>query len=219
MSFRLATIFYLFAVLAASLATFGAVGGSCAAAMLLAFWGGVIYARWPPVGRFGAVIVIRVVMALVALLLPAVQTARGAAQRSQCANNIKQIALALLNYHDTRRTYPPAYILNAAGKPMHSWRVMILPFLEETVLYQNYNMNEPWDGPNNSKLAVQIPNAYRCPTQKDDPNSNPLETNYFVVVGPGTVFPGRHPGRNPGTISDGTAHTIAVIEASGLGIN
>jgi prepilin-type processing-associated H-X9-DG protein len=156
---------------------------------------------------------------MAALLLPAVQSTRSAARRNQCANNLKQIAIALLYYHDKRFMYPPAYMADAAGKPMHSWRVLILPFLEELPLYQKYNMNEPWNGPNNSKLAAQVPDVYRCPSQKDQPNSDPSETNYFVVVGPETAFPGGSRGRSLSAIKDGTSNTIAVIEASGLDVN
>jgi len=86
---------------------------------------------------------------LVALLLPAVQSAREAARRAQCSNNLKQIALAFHNYHDTYRTFPPAYIPDEDGNPKHSWRVLILPFLEQRALYEQYNFDEPWDSPNN----------------------------------------------------------------------
>ena len=84
---------------------------------------------------------------LVALLLPAVQASREAARRAQCANNLKQIGLAFHNYHDAHKTFPPAYIPDKDGKPMHSWRVLILPYLEQQALYKRYNFDEPWDSP------------------------------------------------------------------------
>ncbi|MEZ6114117.1 MAG: DUF1559 domain-containing protein [Pirellulaceae bacterium] len=83
------------------------------------------------------------------MLLPAVQTAREAARRSQCSSNLKQIELALHNYHDTFKSFPPAYIADANGRPMHSWRVLILPFMEQRELYDQCRFDEPWDGPNN----------------------------------------------------------------------
>ncbi|MFN0054259.1 MAG: DUF1559 domain-containing protein, partial [Planctomycetales bacterium] len=73
---------------------------------------------------------------LAALLLPAVQQAREAARRTQCKNNLHQIGLALHNYHDAFNSFPPAYIPDASGRPMHSWRVLILPFLDQAPLYQ-----------------------------------------------------------------------------------
>src|SRR5438105_1376638 len=90
---------------------------------------------------------------LAALLLPLVSSARPAARRNACGNNMKQIELALLNYHDANKSFPPAYVADAEGKPMHSWRVLILPYLERNDLYQQYDFNEPWNGPHNSRLA------------------------------------------------------------------
>src|SRR4029453_12945484 len=74
----------------------------------------------------------------VALLLPAVQQAREAARRTQCKNNLKQIGLALHNYADVYGSFPPAYIADETDKPMHSWRVLILPFLDQDQLYKEY---------------------------------------------------------------------------------
>jgi hypothetical protein len=92
---------------------------------------------------------------------------------------------------------------------MHSWRVLILPYMEELVLFQKYNLNEPWDGPNNRKLSARIPELYRCPNQHDGSNANALETNYFVVVGPETMYPGGGSGRSIRNVKDGTARRTA----------
>jgi hypothetical protein len=67
---------------------------------------------------------------LICLLLPAVRSARGPARRAQCGNNLKQIALALLTYETVYHALPPAYTVDADGKPLHSWRTLILPYLE-----------------------------------------------------------------------------------------
>src|SRR5258707_9716343 len=85
-----------------------------------------------PQQQFTTVAVIGV---LVALLLPAVQAAREAARRNQSLNNLRQISIALQNYHDTRKTFPAHAIYSADGKPLLSWRVQILPFIEENPLY------------------------------------------------------------------------------------
>jgi prepilin-type processing-associated H-X9-DG protein len=216
-SFRLWTIFYVFALLAAAMATFGPAG-IVAAAIVVGFWGLLLYTKKPRSLVLSWLIVFCVFGVLAALLLPAISSARGAAQRSQCMNNLKQIQLAILNYEAAKRTMPPAYIADAQGRPIHSWRVLLLPFLGETALYNKYNFNEPWNGPNNSKLALQMPDAYRCPSHSHDRAVKSNETQYFAVVDPQSAWPGRN-GRQIREFSDGTSWTIMVLEASGLGVN
>jgi type II secretory pathway pseudopilin PulG len=164
------------------------------------------------------IVAIVIVWVLLALLLPAVSSAREAARRSQCQNNLKQIILALLNYESAYGRFPPAYVADASGKPVQSWRVLILPFLDERVLFQRYNANEPWNGPNNSKLAAEMPEVYRCPGQEVGTTTKSFETHYFAIVAPETGWPGIA-GRNIRQFSDGTAKTIMVIEATGLGVH
>lgn len=148
---------------------------------------------------------------LVALLLPAVQAAREAARRTQCNTNLRQIGLALQNYHDVHNTFPPAYIADANGKPMHSWRVLILPYMEQKPLYDRYNFDEPWDGPNNRQLADLVPPSYRCPADPAAPGSN--STNYAAITGPGTMFDGET-ATTIRSITDGTSNTIMVVETT-----
>ena len=151
---------------------------------------------------------------LAALLLPAVQAAREAARRAQCSNNLKQLGLAMHNYHDAYKSFPPAYIADENGTPMHSWRVLLLPYLEQSMLYEMYDFDEPWDGPNNSALAPLIARAYQCAS---DPNPG-TETNYVMIVGPGTLSDGT--GTNGfRDITDGSSNTIMLVEVTGSGIN
>jgi prepilin-type processing-associated H-X9-DG protein len=152
---------------------------------------------------------------LVALLLPAVNAAREAARRAQCSNNLKQIALALHNYHDTYKTLPPAYIPDKDGKPMHSWRVLILPFMEQQALYQQYRFNEPWDSPNNRMVADTAVRCFQCPSS---PGPNPTETHYMAVTGQGTVFEDAK-ACGFSQITDGTSNTIMVVEVHGTGVS
>ncbi|MBM4090163.1 MAG: DUF1559 domain-containing protein, partial [Planctomycetes bacterium] len=100
---------------------------------------------------------------LVALLLPAVQSAREAARRTSSSNNLKQIALAMHNYHDVYKKFPPRASLDANGKPLLSWRVHILPFVEEVALYEQFKLDEPWDSPHNSQLIDKMPRVYQNP--------------------------------------------------------
>lgn len=146
---------------------------------------------------------------LAALLSPAISVARAPARTAQCSNNMKQIMLALLNYHDTYQCFPPAYVADDDGRPIHSWRVLILPFCEQTMLYDQYRFDEPWDGPNNSQLAGKIGHwPFRCPSV---PSPDPAVTNYVLVTGDGTAWAnGRAPKLDEFT--DGPANTIVLVE-------
>lgn len=150
---------------------------------------------------------------LIALLLPAVQAAREAARRMSCSNNMKQIALAMHNYYDVHGSLPPAYLADKDGKPMHSWRVLILPYMQEQNLYDQYNFDEPWDSPNNLRVAEMMPRVYQCPS---DPVMG-TTTDYMVIVGKETPFDGAKPSKFD-EISDGTSNTIMVIEVKGSNV-
>lgn len=130
----------------------------------------------------------------------------------QCNDNMRHIVLALQNYHDVYRRFPPAYVADKDGKPMHSWRVLLLPFLEGKTLYDQYRFDEPWDGPNNRRLAAQMPLHYLCSTSGRDSIRPPL-TRYVAVVGPGTIWPGAASTRASDAV-DGTDRTILVVESS-----
>lgn len=144
---------------------------------------------------------------LVALLLPAVQAAREAARRSMSMNNMKQIALAMHNHHDTFKKFPPQAITDDAGKPLLSWRVKLLPYLEENNLYQQFHLDEPWDSPHNKQLIEQMPPTYARPNGEAGLGM----TNYLAPVGEGTMW---RTGKDTGfaDITDGSSNTIMVVE-------
>ncbi len=175
-------------------------------------------------GSTGAVIAIVVVAILgitvvcggilAALLLPAVQAAREAARRTSCQNNLKQIGLALHNYHDVYNTFPPAYIPDEDGEPMRSWRASVLPFIEQAPLYDRYDFHKRWDDPENQfATTVSIP-AYRCPS---DPGQTPFDTSYVLITGTGTIFEAGNPA-GISSILDGTANTVMAVEIASSGI-
>ncbi len=105
---------------------------------------------------------------------------------SQSRNQLKQIGLAMHNFHDVYRVFPPAVIYGPDGRPWHSWRVLVLPFIEQQGLYERYKFDEPWDGPNNSKLLSEMPEIYRDPIHDDTLGHF---THYAAVSGKGTIFP------------------------------
>ncbi len=162
-------------------------------------------------------VVIAIIGVLIALLLPAVQKARVAARRAQSSNNERQILLALHNYHDTNGQLPPAYIPDANGKPMHSWRVLILPYIEQAALYGRYDFNKPWDSPENLAVAETMPPVYRSPFENPTPQ-NRNQTSYLLFAGKGTIFEDPQAKITFGDISDGLSNTIAVTEVNDSGV-
>lgn len=144
------------------------------------------------------------------LLAPAVMAARESARRAQSTNNMKQIMIALYNYHDVNGHFPPPVVIGPDGKTPHSWRVEILPFLSQEPLYRQYRMDEPWDSENNKKVLAQ------APVQLRDANAGPKSTDtcYFALVGPDTMLGQRgDQGMKLQDILDGTSNTIAIVEA------
>jgi len=152
---------------------------------------------------------------MAALLLPAVQAAREAARRTSCKNNLKQIALAMHNYHDTYKTFPPAYFADEDGRPERSWRTSILPFLEQQPLYERYDFHESWDAPQNAFALNAVIPTFTCPSESNAP---PTNTNYVALTGAGTIFEGARQSRFS-DILDGTANTIMTVEIRASGIS
>jgi hypothetical protein len=144
------------------------------------------------------------------VLLPLIARQRQAAGNMVSVNNLRQIALGMHNYLETYRTFPPAASHDAQGKPLLSWRVYLLPYLEQDALFRAFHLDEPWDSEHNKKLIAQMPAVYRSPAQK---NAGEGKTTYLVPVGPKTIFePGAKRGTPIGKITDGTSNTIMLLE-------
>ncbi len=150
----------------------------------------------------------RGIAGIISLLRPPMEEARMAARRATSISNLKQIALAMHNYHDTHKSFPAAASSDANGKPLLSWRVHLLPYLAAGQLYEQFHLDEPWDSEHNRKLIDQMPDVYRCFASKLKEKGR---THYVVVVGEGTVFPGRE-GIPIKEIKDGTSQTILAVE-------
>ena len=142
-------------------------------------------------------------------LLAAVQhPARLPAERARSANNLKQLLIALHNYHDAYGHFPTD-ITDKDGKPLLSWRVAILPYVEHDNLYRQFKPDEPWDSEHNKKLIAQMPKVFRSPRQAAGLKDR---TTYLAPLGPGLMWD-EPKGLKITAISDGTSNTIALVEA------
>jgi hypothetical protein len=149
-------------------------------------------------------------------IVAVLSSSRNAEQCRVCERNLEMIALALQFYEARWGCLPPAYLADDRGKPMHSWRVLLLPELQESGLYQQYDFSEPWNGPNNRLLGPCIPGVYRCPFNNRDIHCE--EAAYVAVTGPDTMWPGAE-GRKAAEIKDGWPGTLALAEAPDAGIH
>jgi hypothetical protein len=145
---------------------------------------------------------------LLGLLMPAVQSGRSAARRMQSSNNLKQIGLAMHNHHEVYEKFPAKAITDDSGKPLLSWRVKLLPFVEGAALYEQFKLDEPWDSPHNKQLLAQMPPVYMRPNSKAGPGM----TTYLAPVGNGTMWKADNDATTIAQMRDGTSNTIMVIE-------
>jgi prepilin-type N-terminal cleavage/methylation domain-containing protein/prepilin-type processing-associated H-X9-DG protein len=152
------------------------------------------------------IVVVAVLAILASLFLPAFRGARPAARRTQCLNNIRNLALAISNYKEEYHVFPPAYTVDSHGKPLHSWRTLILPYLDQKALYQKIDLSKPWNDPVNAKLGETQVSAYTCPEARCSPNF----TTYQALVTPESCL---RPGKStdPSVFAD-FAKTPLVIE-------
>ncbi len=142
----------------------------------------------------------------------------------ECRHRLHAIGFAIARYVEVHGHYPPAYVADEHGTPMHSWRVLILPYLDRPAadgrsganntyadVYSEYRDHEPWNSPHNATLAEQV-TAYQCAAHRRKGSASPHATSYLAVVGKRAFWPGATP-RQPGDIPDGTSRTACVIEA------
>jgi prepilin-type N-terminal cleavage/methylation domain-containing protein len=177
-------------------------------------------------------VVIAIIGILIALLLPAVQAAREAARRTQCKNNLKQIGLALHNYHSSYNSFPPSMCMNFNGNPWGEWgpQARLLAFMEQANLNNLIDFSLPYSSPQNlAAIAFRVP-AFICPSEVNDHPSQPhgpsepqYPLNYGANMGTWMVYnpTTRSSGNGAFTINrgtamrdftDGTSNTIAFGE-------
>ena len=124
---------------------------------------------------------------------------REASKRMQCASNLRLIGIALLNYEWEYHSLPPAYTVDATGARLHSWRSLILPFLEQQKLFDQIDFSKPWNHPDNKSIAdLTAPRSYRCPSNAIDKRF----TTYLAIVDSETCFQATT-GRKIADVTDG----------------
>ncbi|MBN1910581.1 MAG: DUF1559 domain-containing protein [Pirellulales bacterium] len=208
MQYTLKTLLLLFVVVAAALGL-GGLGGLLAVGYLACIIVGFRVASYRiPSCQNTVLLFLLLAPLIITLLLPAFVTPRSVVRRVMCQCNLRQIGAALQEYHADHGSFPPACVRDEDGMPMHSWRVLLLPYLEQGDLYKRIRLDEPWDSLNNTKVAAVAPSCFHCPC---GPTLNAFTTDFVAVTGPGTVWPDK------GTVTkedikDGPSRTVMVVE-------
>ncbi len=127
-------------------------------------------------------------------------------------NNLKQIARALHSYHQAYGRFPPAVVRASNGRPLYSWRVLVLPYLEEGSLFDEFKLDEAWDSAHNLPLVERMHKVFSAPEQ-EGLVTDPGTTFYQAIVGAGTAFENEHGAQQPADFPDRTANAILLIEA------
>lgn len=158
---------------------------------------------------------VAILAVMVALLLPAIQQAREAARRARATNNLRELGLGMHFFHDTMHRFPAQASTDSKGKKLLSWRVHLLPYLDQNDLYERFHLDEPWDSEHNKKLIQLMPDVYRS----QDSVAPEFHTTYLVPVGKYMVFeepnaPNQKTGRSFADILDGTSNTAMIVNVN-----
>lgn len=171
--------------------------------------------------KVAGIVVVVLALFVYIIVLPAMDSAFEALHHRDCQNHVKQIALAMYTYNDTYHSFPPAYTVDADGIPLHSWRTLLLPFLECEGLYDQIKLDEPWDSDHNKQFHDQKPPVFSCwhslkHFKRDKSLAKKWEksiTAYQAVVGPGTLFPGSE-SRSLDDVTRDKSDTIMLLEST-----
>jgi prepilin-type processing-associated H-X9-DG protein len=223
MQFRLSTLFLVFFNVAASLALFGVWGLSVLCTFLLAALC-VNKAELLRTGVIFAIFIIFVGTFCCLMSLPPMNAPREAGRKVRCQNNLWLIGHALHEYHQIHGHFPVTNIVDQNGKPLFSWRMEILRFMNrglipnsQTMLSYSLKKDESWDSPFNAKILNRIAIAeFNCPSDVGD--GNDVMTNYIAIIGPGTAWSEKGPVKLA-DLPDGGSHTVMVVEVENSGVH
>lgn len=206
---RLLYLLYAIALLSSYSGLFGEIG-CIAACAVLGFWALVFFSSDRP-NSFLTGGTLAVLGGCIFSLTRPSKTSYQPSEPRRCLGNLKMISLALQNYHDVNGSFPPACVVNENGTPLYSWRVLLLPQLDQQALYNAFDLSKSWDSLENRKLLQHMPSGYACPSHFDR-KENPTTTSYVAVVGPRTPWSYERTIRSS-EITDGTANTVMVVES------
>lgn len=157
--------------------------------------------------RFLELLAVTAIIAVVLAMLLSPSRSRLPDHRLQCMNNLKNIALALISYSEKHHTMPPAYTVDKDGQPLHSWRTLILPYLDQEALYSTIDLAKPWNDAANAEACKIGLDVFLCPNAV----LPKCETTYLAIVAPGGCFHPTEP-RPLSAITDKYSETLMLIE-------
>lgn len=175
----------------------------------------IIYAV---IGVGGGTAALLLLVILPLLFLPAVQASREAARRTSSINNLKQISLGFLNFYEEHNSLPAAYSTDPRGRPLLSWRVYILPYIDQQELFEKFHLDEPWDSEHNLSLLDEMPITYRSPLEAKESDTESvylaIPTELGIIFPPDETQFGKSPplGIPFQQVTDGTSNTAMVVE-------
>ncbi|NLE36817.1 MAG: DUF1559 domain-containing protein, partial [Pirellulaceae bacterium] len=207
MQFGLSTLLWLFVVVACALGTFGPWG-----LLLLAF----LLVQMPMFRTLGTRhAVVTFWLAICFQFSFGSPEYFGTFATYSCWSTLRQIGAAMNQYHDDHGSYPPAYVVDSRGQPLYSWRVLLLPYLNEQALHSRIRLDRSWDSPDNRSLPT--PRVFQCDWTVRTEGSS-ATTHYVAVTGPETMWPGKDAIRRE-DIHDGLSRTVMVVEIKGSDIH
>ncbi len=166
--------------------------------------------RWIAGAIVSLIIMACLVFAVIQIGSQSISRVAASRDRSMSIRNLQRIAEALNAYAADHGSYPPVATTDDSGRSLHSWRVLILPYLGEEILYNEIDLSVAWDDPINTNVARRMPSVYQHPNASQ--HNLDYQSGYHLVTGPGTLFPVSGP-LGPADIVDDPAQTIVVIEA------
>lgn len=154
------------------------------------------------------------ILAALSMFFPAMSSARDAARRVTCINNLRNIQLALLNYEFAHKAFPPSYVDDADGRPLSSWRMLISKYLDRADIDRLYNFSEPWDSPANRDITELRVHFFSCPSSDVQDG----KTTYLAVTGPETAW-SPDGDISLDDITDGPEQTVMLLEVPHRRVN
>jgi hypothetical protein len=146
-------------------------------------------------------------------VVSAIQMLSTGTSRPNSLNSLQQIAIAMHNFHDTYGHFPPQALADAKGNRLLSWRVMVLPYLDQLPLYKEFHLDEPWDSDHNIKLIAKMPAVFKSQVQQGA-QPEPGKTRFAAPLTFNSTFGRVGPGVRIQDIKDGTSNTLMIVESS-----